>query len=111
MSISPALRTPAAGLVDTHCHLAEYDAALSILDRAKDANVHIVAVTEDPGQYRIMRTKLGQRQGVTCAIGMHPLRAHTFTSADIARFLRLLPQAAWAGEIGLDFSPAGRDRG
>lgn len=39
---------------------------------------------------------------------MHPLHAASFTPADLARFLRLLPDASWIGEIGLDFSPAGR---
>ncbi|MEU6055831.1 TatD family hydrolase [Streptomyces xanthochromogenes] len=37
-----------------------------------------------------------------------PLHAASFTPADLARFLRLLPDAPWIGEIGLALSPAGR---
>ena len=96
-------------LLDTHCHLTGYETALAVLEEATTAGVHVVAVTEDPGQYRLLRARLGSRPGVTCAIGMHPLHARTFAPADIARFIRLLPHASWAGEIGLDFSRAGRD--
>ncbi|MEV3924590.1 TatD family hydrolase [Actinomadura coerulea] len=109
MTAPSAQTAPDTILLDTHCHLTEYDDAINVLRQASEASVHVVAVTEDPGQYRILRTKLGRREGVTCAIGMHPLHAHTFSPAEIARFLRLLPHASWVGEIGLDFSPAGRD--
>jgi TatD DNase family protein len=75
---------------------------------AAEAGVTIVAVSEDPGQYRVLRTRLGHRPGVVPALGMHPLHAASFAPSDLARFLRLLPGASWIGEIGLDFSPAGR---
>ncbi|MFD5240000.1 TatD family hydrolase [Streptomyces tendae] len=95
-------------LLDTHCHLTGYKDPAEVLREAADASVDIVAVTEDPGEYRLMRSRLGRRLGVHTALGMHPLRAHGFTSADLARFLRMLPDAPWIGEIGLDYSPAGR---
>jgi TatD DNase family protein len=109
MSIAPTSPSTEAALLDTHCHLANYGTAIEVLTSAQGANVHVIAVSEDPGQYRTLRAKLGPRAGVTCAIGMHPLRAHTFTTADLTRFFRLLPQASWVGEIGLDFSRVGRD--
>ncbi|AXG78574.1 TatD family hydrolase [Streptomyces paludis] len=95
-------------LWDTHCHLTGYRDPIAILDEATQADVDVVAVTEDPGEYRLLRARLGRRSGVTPALGMHPLRAHSFTPADLARFLRMLSQATWIGEVGLDFSPAGR---
>ncbi|WP_406367566.1 TatD family hydrolase [Streptomyces sp. NBC_01546] len=95
-------------LLDTHCHLTGYKDAAEVLREAADASVDIVAVTEDPGEYRLTRTRLGRRPGVYTALGMHPLRAHSFTPADLARFMRMLPEAPWIGEIGLDYSPAGR---
>lgn len=66
-----------------------------------------MAVTEEPGQYRLLRTRLGQRDGVDLALGFHPLRAGEASPHDLARFFRLLPQTTWVGEIGLDFSRAG----
>jgi TatD DNase family protein len=97
----------AVPLIDTHCHLDAYDDPILVLDQARAAGVHVVAVTEDPGRYRRLRTRLGQRPGVDVALGMHPLRVAGSSMAEIARFHRLLPQATWVGEVGLDFFRAG----
>lgn len=94
-------------LTDTHCHIDAYDNPLAVLDEARVAGVHVIAVTEDPGKYRLLRSRLGRREGVDVALGFHPLRAGGASPHDLARFLRLLPQATWIGEIGLDFSRAG----
>jgi TatD DNase family protein len=96
-----------ATLIDTHCHLDAYDNPILLLDQARAAGVHVVAVTEDPGRYRLLRTRLGRRPGVEVALGMHPLRVAGASMAEVARFRRLLPQATWVGEVGLDFSRAG----
>lgn len=94
-------------LIDTHCHIDAYDNPLAVLDEARAAGIHVIAVTEDPGKYRLLRTRLGRREGVDVALGIHPLRAGGASPHDLRRFLRLLPQATWIGEIGLDFSRAG----
>ncbi|MBN9795595.1 TatD family deoxyribonuclease [Pseudonocardia sp. TMWB2A] len=94
-------------LTDTHCHLAAYPNPVQILDDAQAVDVRVVAVSEDPGEYRSLRTRLGRRDGVSVALGLHPLRAGSSGPHDLARFLRLLPGADWVGEIGLDFSRAG----
>lgn len=94
-------------LTDTHCHIDAYSEPLAVLESARSAGVHVVAVTEDPGTYRTLRTRLGRRDGVDVALGLHPLRAGTASPHDLARFLRLVPRASWIGEIGLDFSRAG----
>lgn len=99
------MTTPA--ITDTHCHIDAYDNPVAVLDGAHAAGVHVIAVTEDPGKYRLLRTRLGRREGVDIALGFHPLRAGGASPHDLARFLRLLPQARWIGEIGLDFSRAG----
>lgn len=99
------MTTPA--LTDTHCHIDAYDNPVAILDGAHAAGVHVIAVTEDPGKYRLLRTRLGRRDGVDVALGFHPLRAGSASPHDLARFLRLLPQTRWIGEIGLDFSRVG----
>ena len=94
-------------LLDTHCHLDAFPDPIAVLRAATVAGVDVVAVTEDPGSYRLLRTRLGPRTEATLAVGFHPLRVGSLTPHDLARFLRLLPQASWVGEIGLDFSPAG----
>lgn len=94
-------------LIDTHCHLDAYDDPMSVLDQARAAGVHVVAVTADPGRYRRLRTRLGRRPGVEVALGLHPLRVAAASMAEVTRFRQLLPQATWVGEVGLDFSRAG----
>jgi TatD DNase family protein len=94
-------------LLDTHCHVDAYDDPMAVLDDARRNEIDVVAVTEDPGRFRLLRTRLGRRPGVHLAIGLHPLRAADTATADLARLLRLLPQADWIGEIGLDFSRVG----
>ncbi|WP_433210468.1 TatD family hydrolase [Dactylosporangium sp. CS-047395] len=96
-------------LWDTHCHLDTYDNPVNVLQEATASGVAVVAVTEDPGRYRQLRTRLGRRSGLEVALGWHPLRIQDGFEATLARFLRLLPQATWVGEIGLDFSRAGAD--
>jgi TatD DNase family protein len=99
MSIGPVL--------DSHCHLSVYDDPVDILKTAESAEVSIVAVTEDPEEFRRLKTRLGKRPTVEVALGLHPLRAASFTPGDIARFFRCLPHTRWIGEVGLDFSRHG----
>ena len=93
-------------LVDTHCHLADYSDPVGVLRDATAANVHIVAVTRTPTEYRTLRTRLGSRPGVTVALGMHPQQPEAATQTALARFFQLAPNAAFLGEVGLDFTDA-----
>lgn len=94
-------------LLDTHCHLGIYDDPVAVIGLAAVSEVSVVAVTEDPGEFRRLKTRLGNRTNVQVALGLHPLRAASFTPNDMARFFRLLPQTQWIGEVGLDFSRVG----
>jgi TatD DNase family protein len=96
-------------LWDTHCHLDAHADPVNVLQDASASGVAVVAVTEDPGRYRQLRTRLGRRNGLEIALGWHPLRIGDGFETTLARFLRLLPEATWVGEIGLDFSRAGAD--
>lgn len=93
-------------LLDTHCHVSAFTDPVAVI-RAAEANTSIVAVTESPEEYRRLRTRLGRRDHVQVALGLHPLKAHTFTPSDLARFFRLVPESTWIGEVGLDFSRHG----
>ncbi|MFI2663488.1 TatD family hydrolase [Micromonospora carbonacea] len=94
-------------LLDTHCHIDVYPDPIAVLNQAKAAGVHVVAVTEDPGRFRLLRTRLGRRDGIHLGIGLHPLRVTTHYCRDLDRLSRLLPDADWVGEVGLDFSKGG----
>lgn len=94
-------------IFDTHCHVSAYTDPVSILRAADEAGVGVVAVTDGPDEYRRLRTRLGRRDHVDVALGLHPLRAASFGPNDLARFFRLVPQTNWIGEVGLDYSRAG----
>jgi TatD DNase family protein len=95
------------GIVDSHCHLADYDDPIGVVRDADQAGIQIVAVTGHPDEYRRLRARLGPRSTVRVALGLHPLRAASFRQIDLARFFRFVPDASWIGEVGLDFSPQG----
>lgn len=96
-----------SALLDTHCHIGLYPDPIGTLEAADRAGVSIVAVTETPDEYRRLRTRLGPRNNVEVALGLHPLRAASFGPNVLARFFRLLPQTRWIGEVGLDYSAVG----
>lgn len=95
-------------LVDTHCHVDLYPDPVAVIERARSADVAIVAVTETPAAYRSFCLKLGKRAShVDVALGAHPLHIRWLSDFQAALFLRLLPTASFLGEVGLDFSREG----
>ena len=91
-------------LTDTHCHLAQYADASRVLESAASAGVAMVVATESPDEYRRLRSRVGPRKGVTVGLGLHPAGSAIRNPAQLSRFFRMLPDAAWVSEIGLDFS-------
>jgi TatD DNase family protein len=94
-------------LWDTHCHLDQYERVIEVLETAGASTIGVVAVTNSPGAYRLLRTRLGSRPSVVVALGFHPLNVSSDWQSELARFFRLLPSATFIGEIGLDFSKTG----
>lgn len=92
-------------LFDTHCHLDAYPDPVRVLTSANHADVDLVAVTDNPDAYRRLRTRLGKTSGVTVALGLHPGSASAAAPGQFGRFLHMLPDATWIGEVGLDFPP------
>jgi TatD DNase family protein len=95
-------------LLDTHCHIDAYLDPSHVLAAAAAAGVAVVAVTNTPDRYRRMATLLPRSSHARAALGIHPLHAHQVGMAGVLRFSRHAANAEWIGEIGLDFSPAGR---
>ena len=107
----PELRSTARDHVNTSTAIAISVATrspLSVIRRAEDAGVVIVAVTETPTEYQRLSLRLGRRRLVRLALGLHPLRAATISPLDQALFGRLLDRVDYVGEVGLDGSREGR---
>jgi len=95
-------------LLDTHCHLDAYPDPTRVLTAAATAEVELVAVTNTPDRYRRLATLLPRSGPARAALGLHPLHAHQVGMAGVLRFSRHAAASPWIGEIGLDFSAAGR---
>jgi TatD DNase family protein len=94
--------------VDSHCHIDQYGQPMEVLKRAEAAGVVTVAVTELPSSFQRLALRLGKRQLVRVALGIHPLRATAATPMELALFSQMLDQTDYVGEVGLDGSQAGR---
>lgn len=93
--------------VDAHCHVDRFPDPVRLLRAAQDADVVTVAVTELPSAYQRLELLLRGAKHIRLALGLHPLRAGKISALELRLLARLLPQAAWIGEVGLDFSRAG----
>ncbi|MGZ0213602.1 TatD family hydrolase [Tessaracoccus sp. Y36] len=90
-------------LVDSHCHLAAYEDPKVIMNDATLHDIRIIAVTEDPEEYRRLKTRVGRSSRVEVALGLHPGGRAIRDPNQLARFFRMLPDTSWVGEIGLDY--------
>lgn len=95
------------GYVDTHCHLDLLDDPVRELDAADDTVV--VAVTELPSRFRLLKARFRDDRRVRVALGLHPLRAATAGPIEEGLLIRQLRECDYVGEVGLDFSAHGRD--
>src|SRR5436309_2757366 len=96
-----------SSFVDTHCHLDKFEDSAKTIDDAKSTLV--VAVTELPSQYRLLSAQFRGEGRVALAVGLHPLRAATAGAFEEGLLIRELEGTDYVGEIGLDFSRAGRE--
>lgn len=97
-----------AGLVDSHCHLADraFDADREVvLSRARAAGVGAVVVVADGVDTAGRCLALAVRAGLFATAGVHPHRASAFDGATADRVDALLrePRVVAVGETGLDY--------
>ena len=93
-------------LIDSHCHLDQFDDPSTVLNEAAEAGVGaVLAVSQDAASMpRVLALK--EHQGVYTGLGLHPAWIVRASAAEIEAGLgfieRNLPRADVLGEIGLD---------
>lgn len=92
--------------LDTHCHLGEYPDPLAVLT-GPAADVLVVAVTQAPSVFRVLRDRLASQRRVRVALGAHPLVVAQFPPLEWRLFAQYLEETTYIGEVGLDFSAQG----
>jgi len=94
--------------VDTHCHVFQYRDPDAVLASLATTEIFVVAMTEAPSVYERLRTRVRSHKRVRLALGVHPLLVHRFPPLEWELFRRYLETTSYIGEVGLDFSSAGR---
>ena len=95
-------------LIDTHCHLDQCLDPIGAARAAWQAGIVVVAVTESPSRYLAAARMFAGRSNIRVALGLHPLKAIRSSKADLRTFLDQMANVDYIGEVGLDYSPAGR---
>ena len=91
-------------LVDYHCHLDLYPDCEQVFRECAAENVQTFAVTTTPRAWEGNRRLAGNQGAVRVGLGMHP-QLVSERGAEMVLFERLLPEAKFVGEVGLDASP------
>ena len=95
-------------MLDTHCHIDQYPDPLAIAELAEKEKVTTIGVTTLPSHFQEGREFVKNFRYVRLALGLHPLAAAQHTPKELSLFKQLLPSTAFVGEVGLDFSRAGK---
>lgn len=93
-------------LIDTHCHIDQYDSPEAIVSDCEKSRRFVVAVTNLPSHFAIAADRLKDSEWVKPALGLHPMAAKE-ARLEMGAFRRLARYADFVGEIGLDGSRHG----
>ena len=94
-------------VIDLHCHLDLYDDPKATAAECERRGLYVLSVTTTPSAFEGTCALASPNGRIRTGLGLHPelaaKRAH-----ELALFARLLPDAQYVGEVGLDGSPAHR---
>lgn len=91
--------------VDFHCHLDLYPDFEERIGACERQGIYTLAVTTTPRAWRKNQELTAKSRFVRAALGLHPQLVDRH-GEEIEEFERLLPEARYVGEVGLDASPA-----
>lgn len=87
--------------VDMHCHLDLYSNPKMEIERAGESGAYILSVTTTPSAWLQTRALASRYPRIKTALGLHPQLAGE-RIRELSLFDRLLPEARYVGEVGLD---------
>lgn len=93
-------------LLDTHMHFDLIDVKKDVLlEQLERENIYTIAVTNLPELYQKYQNQINWDKYKYCrlALGFHPELVVQHTN-QIDSFIKMLPNAQFIGEVGLDFS-------
>jgi len=95
-------------LIDSHCHLDDYEDLPAVLERARAAGVErllAIGIGEGPETMQRALELAHEHPQVWASAGIHPQEAHQATPEALAKLETLVrdPRCIAVGEIGLDY--------
>ena len=94
-------------MLDTHCHIDLYPDPFTIAREIEKRGILTIAVTNLPSHFEMGQPHLLGFRKIRPALGLHPLLAEHHKK-ELPKFKRMLSRTSYIGEVGLDFSKAGR---
>ena len=95
-------------MLDTHCHIDLYPNPLTIAKEVEKQKILTIAVTNLPSHFEMGLPHLRRFRNIRPSLGLHPLMVEHHEK-EHKQFKQMLSKTSYIGEIGLDFSKAGRD--
>ena len=96
-------------MIDFHCHLDLYEDPSAIVRECVAKHIYVLAVTTTPTAWAGTTALVGPAERIRVALGLHPQLARE-RKRELDLFDKMLPEARYIGEIGLDGSPEFRDQ-
>jgi TatD DNase family protein len=95
-------------LIDSHCHLDDYEDIPAMLANAKTAGVQqllAIGIGNGPSDMHVALDIANAHPEIFATVGIHPQEAHQATPENLARLATLAqdPRCIAIGEIGLDY--------
>jgi TatD DNase family protein len=91
-------------VIDFHCHLDLYPDPCAIARECLSRGLYVLSVTTTPSAWAGTVALAYEAPRIRTALGLHPQIAHE-RKGELPLFERLLPEARYVGEIGLDGAP------
>jgi TatD DNase family protein len=95
-------------VIDFHCHLDLYPEPRKMVEECGSRALYVLSVTTTPSAWEGTRALAGESKRIRTALGLHPQLA-AVRKSELPLFERILPDARYVGEIGLDGSHEFKD--
>lgn len=90
-------------MIDFHCHPDLYNDNFKLIEKSRENNFKIVAMTNLPQLYRRYYEKFSNEETINISLGYHPQLIEEYPK-ELNTFLKYVKEASFIGEVGLDIS-------
>lgn len=90
-------------MIDFHCHPDLYNDNLKLIEKSRENNFKIVAMTNLPQLYRRYYEKFSNEEKINISLGYHPQLIEEYPK-ELNTFLKYVKETSLIWEVGLDIS-------